>query len=111
MVKSQLHTNSLKTSAPPFLNVAWHSMAGPGTESQTTWLMPTVMYSSTLAGTPCTVTQEHQEGLMKNRRLTSCLSISVNLLCAKGGGPSLMPSSIHTNAPNAHTVHVFAHAW
>lgn len=31
MVKSQLHTNSLKTSAPPFLNVAWHSMAQHGT--------------------------------------------------------------------------------
>lgn len=30
VVKSQLHTNSLQTSAPPFLNVAWHSTAQCG---------------------------------------------------------------------------------
>lgn len=26
------------------LSSAWHGTAGPGTESHTTWLMPTVMY-------------------------------------------------------------------
>lgn len=89
-------------------------MAELGTESQTTWLLPAVMYCFTLGGAHCAETWEHPEGTTSltknnnNKKKGQLTSLLYNTSSSQRG-KTLTYAMKHTH--KCTHMHVFVCQW